>query len=485
MGNTATYTPPHERLALTHAAFVVVACAWLLGGIGTRSEWIVAALASPAFLLLFAELRARIRAHDRDGVHRMARWVSPLLGLSVLIIISALNPSHREAFIYDGYVLRPVPHLTWVPASANPAGSLRILACFGSLLATGLSVAFCVQSRSALRTLMLVLALHALGLSVIGTLQSQTHATGPIFGAFPAVNSAWFATFLYHNHWGAFAVLHVSATLALVFHSLRQPPVRGWLHGPGPLLGVVAATVAATAPLSSSRSTTVLMGLLILCATCLAFRHLLRVSRRRGSPRSALIGGGLLLLLTTTVTGLISYQSREIIHTRIAATLKQISDLQSGDAIYTRADLYADTWRMAADRPVFGWGLETYGPIFLHYSTFKPGRDGLINTFVDAHSDWLQSLAEIGFVGTALLIACAAIPLAETFRPRRVSAFSGWLLGGCALIAAYAWVEFPFANPAVVATWWICFFAAIRTLQLSPTGNDPFDAPVQHPAPLA
>lgn len=472
MDNTAQSTPPHERLALTHAAFVIIASSWMLGGIGTTGEWIVAALAAPAFALLFAEARVRIRAGDREGILRLARWSAPLFALAVFVLISALNPSHREAFIYDGYVLRPVPHITWLPSSANPAGSLRLLACFGSLAATGLSLAFCVQSRSAIRTLMLVLALHALVLAVMGTLQRQTHATGPIFGTVPAVNPAWFATFLYHNHWGAFAVLHVGATLALVFHSLRHPPVRGWLHGPGPLLGLVAATIAATAPLSSSRSTTALMALLGLCAAGFAIRHLRRVARRQGSSRSALTGGIALFLITLTGIGFVAYQSREVIATRVQATLRQIADLKSGTAIYTRADLYTDTWHMAADRPVFGWGLESYGPIFLHYSTFKPGRDGLMNTFIDAHSDWLQSLAEIGFVGTALLLACALVPLVETLRPRRLSAFSGWLLGACALVAAYAWVEFPFANPAVVATWWICFFAAIRTLQLSPTSGD-------------
>jgi O-antigen ligase len=91
-----------------------------------------------------------------------------------------------------------------------------------------------------------------------------------------------------------------------------------------------------------------------------------------------------------------------------------------------------------------------------------------MNTFEDAHSDWLQSLAEIGFVGTSLLLLCAILPFVETFRPRRLTALPGGLFTGCALIALYAWVEFPFANPAVVALWWICFFAAIRTLQLSP-----------------
>ena len=247
--------PPftRERLALAHAALVVTASAWLLGGMGSRGEWIVAALAAPSLALLFAEARSRRRAGDRAGFHRLLRWCAPLAALAALVAISALNPSHRPAFLYDGYVLRPVPHIAWLPATANPVGSLRLLACLGGLAATGLSLAFCVQSRRALRTLVLVLSLHALALAVLGTLQRQTGAAGPFFGAIPRVNTAWFSTFLYHNHWGAFAVLHAAATLALVFHSLRHPPDRGWLHSPGPLLALVALLLAATAPLSTSR----------------------------------------------------------------------------------------------------------------------------------------------------------------------------------------------------------------------------------------
>src|SRR5690606_9164669 len=97
--------------------------------------------------------------------------------------------------------------------------------------------------------------------------------------------------------------------------------------------------------------------------------------------------------------------------------------------------------------------------------------DGLMNTYEDAHSDWLQSLAELGFVGTALLLLLALGPVFATVRPRRLAALPAWLLGGCALLAAYAWVEFPFANPAVVATWWVLWAAALRLIQLSPSAR--------------
>lgn len=449
-----------ERLALLHAALVVVTASWLLGGMGPRGEWIVAAIASPSFLLLAAEGLARRAGGDRPGLHRLLRWCAPLAALSALVLLSASNPSHRPTLLQETLVLRPVPHLGGLPASALPAASLRLLACLGGLAATGLTLAFCVQSRRALRRLLLFLSLHAAALAVLGTFQQQTGAMGPYFGAVPRDHPAWFATFLYHNHWGSFALLHLTATLGLLFHSLRPSSSPARSRSPGPLLALCALLLAASIPLSTSRSTTVLMLLVLLAAAVGAVRQLRTPGASGRSRRAAWLPLTALLLSL----GLAATQGGRIIAERFAATPSQL--LANED--YDRSELYADTWRMALDRPLFGWGLESYGPIFLRYSSFTPRADGIINTFVDAHSDWLQSLAELGFVGTALLLALGLAPLIECLRVSRPSTLPCWLLGGCLLLAAYAWLEFPFANPAVVASWWIFWFAGLRLLQLRP-----------------
>jgi hypothetical protein len=40
-------------------------------------------------------------------------------------------------------------------------------------------------------------------------------------------------------------------------------------------------------------------------------------------------------------------------------------------------------------------------------------------------------------------------------------------LTGCGLVALYALVEFPLANPAVTETFWLCLFTAVRYEKLS------------------
>ncbi len=459
--------PPRELFALTHAATTVLLASWLLGGMGARGEWLVALIASPAWLVLALEARDRMRLRDRGGLLRMARWAAPLLALGGFAILSALNPSHAVGLLGGVEVLRPIPHLEWLPASANPTGSLRIFACLGGLACVGLNLAFCVQSRRSLRLLVLTLSIHALFLAVVGTLQRQGGADGPWFGRAAAVNEAWFSTFLYHNHWGAFAVLHVAATFAGIFHALRHPEIRGWHHTPGPLLALTALLIAATAPLSTSRSATLLMAVLCAAAAVSALLHARRRARRSGRAPSRWIPG--LTGLFIAGGGLLVFQqSGDILSARAAKTIDQVTAIKLGQARYGRPELYIDTWRMAAEKPAFGWGLESYGPVFLRFSTFKPGSDGLMNTFEDAHSDWLQSLAEVGWVGTLLLVLMGLVPLAETWRKGGPPVFTGWLLAGCALIALFAWIEFPFACPAVVGAWWIFFFSGLRNWQLAP-----------------
>jgi O-antigen ligase len=84
----------------------------------------------------------------------------------------------------------------------------------------------------------------------------------------------------------------------------------------------------------------------------------------------------------------------------------------------------------------------------------------------DAHSDWLQSLAEHGFVGTALLALCGVVPLLRLRRRHLASPLPTYLLAGCALVLLYAWVEFPFGNVAVVLVWWLSFFCAVHYARL-------------------
>ncbi|MGC4071621.1 MAG: O-antigen ligase family protein [Nibricoccus sp.] len=156
--------------------------------------------------------------------------------------------------------------------------------------------------------------------------------------------------------------------------------------------------------------------------------------------------------------------ARPIIATRAADTRDQLAAIRAQGGIGSRATLYIDTWRMAADRPAFGWGLGSYPAVFQRYNT-QQSADGLPVIYVDAHSDWLQSLAETGFTGTAFLGFLVMLPAAAALR-HRPGPLPAYLLVGCGLVLLYAWIEFPFGCPAVIAAFWLLLFTAARLAQL-------------------
>jgi O-antigen ligase len=121
---------------------------------------------------------------------------------------------------------------------------------------------------------------------------------------------------------------------------------------------------------------------------------------------------------------------------------------------------------MAVAKPWFGWGMASYPFIFTMFNTRVSGSDGLPVFYHDAHSDWLQSFAEHGLIGSALLASSVLVPLIVLrFRPIR-SQLAGYLMGGCGLVLVYAFLEFPFGNFAVVLVWWLCFMVSIQYTRL-------------------
>ena len=61
----------------------------------------------------------------------------------------------------------------------------------------------------------------------------------------------------------------------------------------------------------------------------------------------------------------------------------------------------------------------------------------------------------------------APMPLAATLPLGPPGPVPAYLLVGCGLLALYALVEFPFSNPAVLESFWFCFFSAVRYHKLT------------------
>ena len=448
-----------ELAAALHAGALLVLASWLFGGNIAWARPILSVFGSVGIVLTLA---AAPRRHESAGNLRPLHFLWPLLGYDILVAISALQPAFQSGIIDGSPVLVPIASLTSWPCSAQPAESLRQLWLFNALFFPAFNLLFCVRTRRVLRHLLVVVTGNALALAVFGSLQKLIGATGLFFGAFASPNKTFFASFIYHNHWGAFVVLMLAATLGLSVHFALRGIARNLWHSPV-FLGLASALLlAAAAPLSTSRSATILSALLLGIAFVDALRRLAHLPRASKTMRTA----SMLALFTGAALAIsaIYVLARPAITARADDTRQQLAAIQSSDGLDSRAQLYADTWRMARDRPLFGWGLGSYPVVFQRYNT-QVSRDGLPVYYVDAHSDWLQSLAETGFVGTAFIGLLVLSPAVLALR-RKPGPLPAYLLGGCALILLYAWIEFPFGCPAVLAAFWLVLFSAARLAQL-------------------
>ena len=453
-----------EWAALAHAGIFVLWTTWAFGG---AAEWM-----RPYFIWwgalggLVTLGAVRDREAWRGGRMRALWWLAPVLAFNALVFAASLNPSLTEITHGGETLLAHTGGHRGLPSSARPNLALAALVLFDALWLSGFNVALVVRQRRALRALILLVVANALALAVFGTAQKLAHANGIYFGKVATKQVHFFASFVYHNHWGAFMLLMLAATIGLVWHYARRREARNFFHSPAFGGLIVVFLLAATVPLSGSRSCT--LALLPLLGGAFIHAIVTAVRRRRRMNESAalpLLGAVAALALGLAGVWLVA---RESITVRAALTRQQVGTMVERGTIGSRASLYRDTWRMAQDKLWFGWGMESYPHVFgRFYNTQSSRVDRLPVFYRDAHSDWLQAFAEHGLAGSALIALAALVPLRSVTRRQLANPLSQYLLAGCALVVLYAWIEFPFGNVSVVLTWWLCYFCAIQHARLS------------------
>ncbi len=450
-----------EWLALLHAGLFLVAITWAFGG---AAEWLrphFAWFGGIGIFLTFAAMRDRdVR---KEGGLRPLTWLWPFAAFNALVLISCLNSSFRIVKSENETLFLNTGGFAWLPSTARPSLSLQALWIFDALWIPAFNLTLLVRQRRALRGLLIVAVVNAVALSIFGTVQKLTHAKGIYFGEVPTPQAYFFASFVYHNHWGAFSLLMMAACLGLAWHFGRRHDARNFFHSAA-FGGLVALLlITATVPLSGSRSSTIL-GTLLLGGAFLHWAARLYLSRRHRPAGFLLPIGGAVLALVLAA-GSVWYVARETIEKRASLTRDQVANMLAKGGVGSRSELYRDTWRMAQDKRWFGWGMASYPHVFSLYNR-QSSIDRLPVFYRDAHSDWLQSFAEHGFVGTVLLALCGLVPLTRLRRRHFASPLPAYLLAGCGLLLLYAWVEFPFGNLAVVFSWWLCFFTALHYARL-------------------
>jgi O-antigen ligase len=453
---------PLEYAVAGHVLVFLVGVSWAFGG---NADWVRTPLAiwGSVGMLLTLALVARRQTRERIIAGTMS-WAWPVIALNIVVAASCLTPNLMLLDRGGDAFLMPVRVAGWVPSSARPEAALRSLWLFDGIFFSCLNMALAFSRRGIIRILLAVAVGNSLVLSVFGTIQKLVGSSGIYFGAFKSPQDYFFASFVYDNHWGAFTILMLGACAGLVLRYATTRDGGGFFHGPA-FAGLIAALVIGVSiPLSGSRACTLLLGVLAAAALAQGTTRVSRALRLSGAtPAAALFA---IVLATAAAAAGVWMVAGESILSRAQKTREQVASMLSQHGIGARGVLYRDTWRMAREHPVFGWGMGSFPTVFALYNTQEPNSDRIPVVYHDAHSDWLQSVAEIGLAGTALIGAAVLVPF-STARRSRLTPIPYFLLAGCTLTALYAWVEFPFGNVAVVLAWWLCFFGALHYMRLA------------------
>jgi len=445
-----------------HVASLLVFTAWDIGGETDFARIVICVWGSLAVLIMGYACLHRLKRHA--PLPSALRWLWPLLLFNALVLASLLNPSFTRSIVGNTVMFVSGGSRPGWPSSARPLLSLAALWQFDAIFLTCFNLLVAVTRRRLLRILLFIVTINALLLAVMGTFQKLASAPGLYFGRVPSPNEFFFSSFIYHNHWGAFCLLFTAAALGLVFHYADHAETGGRRHSPASLGLVAALFLAGSIPLSASRACTLLV-LALLAGAFLHWMWRLRC-RRRAEGRPTLAPAMVTLVVFLTALGGIYLLGRPVIEARISKTRQQIGELRLRGSLGSREQLYADTWQMAQEKIWFGWGFGSYATVFQMFNR-QVSVEGWVPFFAEAHSDWLQLLAEVGLVGALLLLLLAVVPLAASLRLGPPGVLPAYLLAACALVVVYALVEFPFANPAVIEAFWFCFFCSLRYHKLT------------------
>jgi O-antigen ligase len=446
-----------ERIVAVQVVALLSGVSWAFGG---NADWVRTPISIWGSVGIVLTLVVALGRAAKPAVRSQAlRWAWPILLLNALVLVSCLTPGFRSLNYGGEEYLLPLRIRWWIPSAARPSLALHSLWLFDGLYFSMLNIALVVGRRAVIRMLLAIAVGNSLALSVFGTVQKLVGSNGIYFGAVKSPQDYFFASFVYDNHWGAYIILTMGMCLGLVLRYAHGSRGGGFFRGPS-LVGLVAAfLIGLSVPFSGSRACTLLLGVLACIALAKGAPRVVRSLRTSGvTPVVAYAGmvaaGVIAAFAAWTVAG-------DVIQSRIAKAKDQVSTMWSQGSIGARGIVYHDTWRMARPRLAFGWGMGSFPSVFALYNTQVAPGDHIPVVYHDAHSDWLQSVAELGFVGTALIGFAIVLPLLA-IRRSRVGQIPFFLFAGCALVGAYAWVEFPFGNVAVVLEWWFCMFCAVQ-----------------------
>jgi O-antigen ligase len=430
---------------------------WMVGALGFATvaitTWGFAGKSSWAPLgftvLSFLAAAVSVLSSRREGLRFNGRAFIPFIAFALIVVASIFNPSHqRVPGRADAWMEREA-YLTWLPSTVAPAITVSAMLPWLSALLLGAALRQAELGRRAARLLWGALLGHCVLVALVG-IYFFFIDRGHILGFVKARQGYHFATFLYRNHWSAFMLLHIAVAVGFALSALRA-----WQTGRGRLDSTLigwgsALVLTITIAMPGSRSG-LMIALLMLMVGLGRFSWMLLRTHNSQAPtylaRTVRLAVGLVFVGGIVIAGIAF--NRDTIRPHWLRTQNQFKEVVAGQEDL-RYSLSRDACRMAFDRPVWGWGVGSFGLVFpLFQGNYLKSASGETSTRVmHAHNDWAEMAAEMGVVGVLVLTLPVIILLAQGARSTGV--LKRWGRAGAVVLLAYALIDFPFQCPAVL-----------------------------------
>ncbi len=490
-----TYRPPipyREMVVTVTAAATIIFTGYSRGGMRVPEQVILSILCGICFLLSVVPYR-----HDwmpwRDQLAKLVRF--PLFWLGGLyiayLVTQALNPSW--VYIREGskWWLQRTGYIHWLPsgmitpfAEYNP---WRAIMWMGGAWLFVCALWITIEHRRTALALVWTSVSSATLMAFLGIL-ADLSAAGKMLWIWERKRSdGVFGSFFYENHAAAFLFLNLGLCLGLALYSYVHAERHGKKSNPAFMLLLMAVVMWSGIFFSGARTATVASAALVGSFLIIGAITLFRTGNLDRSK--AVVTSAIATVLAITLTAFLSLTDTEQLNRHIETAIRDIfhvaetrDEASIEDAsVRFRLKMAQATLDMWEERKWVGFGIgsyrfyfpvhqRNYPEIHIHPATrsrwAKSQGRTLVWRVTFAHSDWLQSLAEVGIVGTGLLSACVLTWWAMLLRqlPRWRASTVIWFLTFTALFL-HAAVELIFWSPSIFLAFATLPVLAFKTLR--------------------
>jgi O-antigen ligase len=451
---------PREIILVVLVGVQVCFLPWAFGGVDLWCQRVSCALGFFSLVVALLPPRSGANRSPADPAprdHGQKLWQFPVFWAGLVLFgyvaIQAVNPAfsfHRDS---SRWWLERQTFIAWLPAGIaaplSESNPLRTLMLWFPAWTTACALWAGIAHRRTAFALLATLAVNGFVFAVFGILQ-KAGGVDKIYGARVVESGNFLAAMIYANHGAAYFNLVTALCLALAVdtyaRNLRYPG-----HAGPAILYFLFGTLSLTATgLSVSFGGVAILALQLLLVVPVAVWHLRPLVRSAPGTGAGLIVAATLLILAGAIGGSVMISRFEDRLRGKLADSGRRSAQTRWDAAQRGIDMLADRW-------LLGWGAGGFRYGFTQYDrdmTLVPTGGGTRRYFWEhLHDDWLEWLIELGVLGFAPIVFAAGWFIKELWRQRVWLDPAQFALAvGLFLLGAYACVDFPLQNPAVLTT---------------------------------